>query len=1498
MKRFFCSLLAMIMLFGLVPLSAAPAVAAEKSYDGRELMYVDLGSVEWWRNDAAISYLYFFGASGSAWAALNAVSPNESVYAATVPAGSWSHVILARLNPAKITDGVPVWSAVWNKTGDIPLDTACNYLTAFADQSAEAEWTQFDHLLHLQHTQPENPFSDVKQDSYYFHPLLWAVDNSITSGTSDNCFSPGKACSRAEIMTFLWRASGSPAPKNPTNRFTDVPAGKWYETPVLWAVENGITAGTSETTFSPNGQCTRAQVVTFLWQVNGRPASTQADCPFTDVKPDAYYYHAVLWAVENGITVGTSETTFSPKKSCTRAQIVTFLYKAKICDYRLQELKITADHADVTVSATYNCDLRIHLMTDERAEIFRSEKQPMAGGLRMEPVSLQLPSPLPDSFLLQAELIDFEGNQLCVLTSIHYTAAYEAFSRQTPEDFPDRIVLDFDDAGFAVVTEAAVELQGYAAEASDAYVVHSDDLPKPGDVIAVRLPDGTTVPIMVSEAVDIGDGEYSVTADSEAGVSDLYDVVKISDEIDLGSLIQAQDPAGALTADPKQTRRPDLLAEFSGEFSFGPAEVTVNGSWGLSVSFSYDRNHFGKGYYDCSVLTEIDSKLEFAVTGAVDSTEIKDSSGKPISPAIILYDGPPLLLGAPAYGYANLSLTVPLDYRFEGSTRLSAVISKYSGYTYNTLDKKLNPIGDYDTERFSAEVEGGLSATFGPKLSCTVTLLGLVEGEIYGKIGLSVDGKVKKTLFDTDSDHKHLCSLCVDFDADAFIELEASIGCKLEKWFPKLKVSLPLLKVSYPLGDAYYSKELGFDFGECPNEGWRTVLSVRDGYGNPITGGHLTVQNSDSVIESSGPAPLTDYCVNGSYQVSGTVTDKGKTVTLDPVDFTVAGKAQTVILYTEAVFLLHFDPTEGSGQMKEMTAPVVNGKTEMLLPVSSFERPANKRFKAWEIDGTEYQPGDTVMLTHDSTAKAVWEDNLLTVSFLPGEGTGTMDELNVLEGTRIYLPYPSFTAPKDTYFNAWSVNGKELQAGAGVTVTKNIVATALWEDGVMLTAEELFSWTDTNYGRYNLRAVITENNELWMWGKWTDISTTVFLNSLKPARVMENVKSVNFEDNATLSILQKDGSLWQWGSKDLFASGGSAHLQPEKLADGIREYYQVGDLRAYLKMDGSLWIWGKNSYGQIGNGAKSNIWTNEPYNTLNGVSRFSTDGSTCCALCSDGSFWVWGKPGPGKTIHPGSPDSTKPYCVMYNVVDYLQDTGSFISYYTVRKRDGSVWAWGGAEEDPVTGEDEYPKLILSSVVSFTSDHTGVKPSFAAIDKYGTLWVWGESKYGNLGVGKTDNGSTSNPSETFLPVTKLMENVKSVYLSELTGAAIQTDGSYWGWGQNGTTYNPNGGSSGITYRPQKLQDGVLSACYKGCGNMILSNGDLLRWGSEKRTLGNGYERNQVQRSPIFITDNVTFVHSSNGFVAVVKKDGSLWAWGAYCGDGSEKRLAPVKICSGS
>lgn len=175
----------------------------------------------------------------------------------------------------------------------------------------------------------ENPFTDVRTNKFYYEPVLWAVEKGITQGDgSSNTFNPDGECTRGQVVTFLWRAAGEPEPNTTEHSFTDVKEGKYYYKAMLWAVEKGITNGLTATTFGPDEKCSRAEFVTFLWRAEQKPAA-QGSTSFTDTEANRFYTDAVVWAAENNITNGDgSDTIFNPTGECSRGQVVTFLYRA------------------------------------------------------------------------------------------------------------------------------------------------------------------------------------------------------------------------------------------------------------------------------------------------------------------------------------------------------------------------------------------------------------------------------------------------------------------------------------------------------------------------------------------------------------------------------------------------------------------------------------------------------------------------------------------------------------------------------------------------------------------------------------------------------------------------------------------------------------------------------------------------------------------------------------------------------------------------------------------------------------------------------------------------------------------------------------------------------------------------------------------------------------------------------------------------------------------
>ena len=332
--------------------------------------FADKGWGTWTRDIKSFKPGDIFSMSGHVWTVLGVCDDGSIVFLHSTPSDSKAGqggggVQLSALNPNSdddknceayklVTKYMTKYYPEWSKRYDAVLRSYDSYAapatgspfketwsgnfswnldgTGLTDPDGYADMSAAEILADLfgdAETQPsQKGFNDVNPGDYFYDAVNWAVEKGITTGTSATTFSPNASCTRAQIVTFLWRASGSPEPKTASNPFTDVAANAYYCKAVLWAVENGITTGTSATTFSPDAPCTRAQGVTFLWRANGSKAASAA-ASFTDVASDAYYAPAVAWAAEQNVTGGVGNGLFSPDTTCTRAQNVSMLYRLR-----------------------------------------------------------------------------------------------------------------------------------------------------------------------------------------------------------------------------------------------------------------------------------------------------------------------------------------------------------------------------------------------------------------------------------------------------------------------------------------------------------------------------------------------------------------------------------------------------------------------------------------------------------------------------------------------------------------------------------------------------------------------------------------------------------------------------------------------------------------------------------------------------------------------------------------------------------------------------------------------------------------------------------------------------------------------------------------------------------------------------------------------------------------------------------------------------------------
>ena len=210
-------------------------------------------------------------------------------------------------------------------TDQEPIEDESSEQESYQSEAVQTEPSELDSS---EFAPVENPFVDIDESKYYAQYVMWAVENGIASGIKAHKFYPDEDCTRGQIVTFLWRAAGSPEPAATETPFNDVLQNSYYYKAILWAMENGIASGTGRGTFSPEDSCTRGQALLFLWRANGSPAPQSTDNPFKDLDENTYYYSAVLWAAEQGISSGVGRGKFAADDACTRGQAVAFLYRA------------------------------------------------------------------------------------------------------------------------------------------------------------------------------------------------------------------------------------------------------------------------------------------------------------------------------------------------------------------------------------------------------------------------------------------------------------------------------------------------------------------------------------------------------------------------------------------------------------------------------------------------------------------------------------------------------------------------------------------------------------------------------------------------------------------------------------------------------------------------------------------------------------------------------------------------------------------------------------------------------------------------------------------------------------------------------------------------------------------------------------------------------------------------------------------------------------------
>ena len=354
-KRVFAWLLAVCMVFAMIPLASAEEVPTQaEAYSAMIALKEQYPQGSTWTN--ANSYTWNGGYGGTTYGCMAFANMLSDAAFGDLPArkltgitiddvrvgdilrnGKNTHTVIVlevHEDYVVIAEGNYLGTVQWTNTMDAEEVASCSYMLTRYPEGYEEPTDPTDPEEPTEEpTEPptEEPgiaFTDVPEGKFYYESVMWAVENGVTTGKTNTTFAPEENCTRSQIVTFLWRAMGEPEPTITENPFTDAVEGEFYYDAMLWAYENGITTGKTETTFDPKGECTRAQVVTFLWRAMGEPVPSEESTVFTDLKEGEYYCDAVAWAVETGVTTGKPETTFAPTLTSTRGEIVTFLYRA------------------------------------------------------------------------------------------------------------------------------------------------------------------------------------------------------------------------------------------------------------------------------------------------------------------------------------------------------------------------------------------------------------------------------------------------------------------------------------------------------------------------------------------------------------------------------------------------------------------------------------------------------------------------------------------------------------------------------------------------------------------------------------------------------------------------------------------------------------------------------------------------------------------------------------------------------------------------------------------------------------------------------------------------------------------------------------------------------------------------------------------------------------------------------------------------------------------
>ncbi|MBQ8505966.1 MAG: carboxypeptidase regulatory-like domain-containing protein, partial [Clostridia bacterium] len=598
---------------------------------------------------------------------------------------------------------------------------------------------------------------------------------------------------------------------------------------------------------------------------------------------------------ENVAMVDANGVVYAIAAGTAKVKATTFNGKSATCTITVQDpsnnisaLRPEGGSIIATVTTIQECTILVEVLDEGSEEVLMHASAPVAEGLQMEDVAVQMPRALPSHYILRAVLQDEDGGDLCSpYVTRRYTAAYEGFESQSPSDFPQDKVLDLGSAGYAVYSSTTYPVNTRVTESNGRYSFVPPAKLQPGYVVII---DGE--PVKIDTIITNPDGTVTITEDADIYLADIYDAFHLDETIALrpNQGTWAKTRSGGLD-----------LVEFSSNFSFGPVEIEAKVSMSVTVKAFYDKKFFGSDYFEYEVYTDAQGSISAALTGGVDTAD-EDYNNL----SLVLYNNfiPVTIPGMNMF----LTVEVPVDLKAEAKGKAEIGFDIRSGYSYNP-EGKATPIQSKEIET-EVSFEGEFEMKIGPKVQLNVAIVCLM-GKVTAHAGVLVRGELEGVStnkeFSADKSRYHACDACVNMTVAGFAEFKGGLEYKITEFLKGNIAELKLFSGEWEIGDAFvsvvndresiYGGKVHFDWGDCQNMKYRVRVKTQDVEGNEVTGKPVSITGSKTE-KLSGQSVMEEYLYPGDYTAT-VIFEKSTvknpfTMPEGPLDVTVSESAISI----------------------------------------------------------------------------------------------------------------------------------------------------------------------------------------------------------------------------------------------------------------------------------------------------------------------------------------------------------------------------------------------------------------------------------------------------------------------------------------------------------------------------------------------------------------------------------------------------------------------------